>query len=103
MGVLLLKQDCFEIIMMILIFVERVHLFYKQLSYTSGSTADRDKDSCRCHLGMPAFQNLSNVAALAVASMMQPQQPQAAPPQQTFLNPSFGATGFGTGMLSAVK
>ena len=58
--------------------------------------ADRSKESCRCHLGMPPFQNLSNVAALAVASMMQPQQQtQAAPPQQNLLNPTFGATGTG--------
>ena len=51
--------------------------------------------TCRVR-GLAPFQNLSNVAALAVASMMQPQQQsQAAPPQQSLLNPGLGAAGIG--------
>ena len=41
--------------------------------------------------GIPPFENLSNVAAIAIATMMQPQQQaQPGPPQQTFMNPGFG-------------
>ncbi|XP_076802932.1 nucleoporin p58/p45-like [Clavelina lepadiformis] len=55
--------------------------------------------------GPAPFQNLSNVAALAMASMLQPQQQtvQQAPPQQGFMKSSFGLGGGSSGLFGSTS